>query len=114
MEMKRHSAMNVVGASSAIVIPMTAVVVMALAWGRALAAGFVALITLLLATSMLVAVHHGEVVAYRFREPYASLLLAVVVTVIEVALIVTLDCCDPTRCGNARTGHSVCCRADCL
>lgn len=36
------------------------------------------------------AVHHAEVVAHRVGEPFGSLILAVAVTVIEVALIVTL------------------------
>ena len=39
---------------------------------------------------MLAAVHHAEVVAHRIGEPFGSLVLAVAVTVIEVALIVTL------------------------
>ena len=39
---------------------------------------------------MIAAVHHAEVVAHRAGEPYGSLVLAVAVTVIEVALIVTL------------------------
>jgi Ca2+:H+ antiporter len=45
---------------------------------------------LMLAASILAAVHHAEVVAHHLREPYGSIVLAVVVTVIEVALIVTL------------------------
>ena len=44
----------------------------------------------LLAGSVLAAVHHAEVVAHRVGEPFGSLVLAVAVTVIEVALIVTL------------------------
>ena len=36
------------------------------------------------------AVHHAEVIAHRVGEPFGFLLLAVAVTVIEVALIVTL------------------------
>src|SRR5688500_5953023 len=36
------------------------------------------------------AVHHAEVVAHRVGEPFGSLVLAVAVTVIEVALIVSL------------------------
>jgi Ca2+:H+ antiporter len=39
---------------------------------------------------VLAAVHHAEVVAHRVGEPFGSLVLAVAVTVIEVALIVTL------------------------
>ena len=45
---------------------------------------------ILLAGSVLAAVHHAEVVAHRVGEPFGSLVLAVAVTVIEVALIVTL------------------------
>jgi Ca2+:H+ antiporter len=44
----------------------------------------------LLAAAVLAAVHHAEVVAHRVGEPFGSLVLAVAVTVIEVALIVTL------------------------
>ena len=39
---------------------------------------------------VLAAVHHAEVIAHRVGEPYGTLLLAVAVTVIEVALIVSL------------------------
>jgi Ca2+:H+ antiporter len=39
---------------------------------------------------VLAAVHHAEVVAHRVGEPFGSLVLAVAVTVLEVALIVTL------------------------
>ena len=48
------------------------------------------MIAILLAGSVLAAVHHAEVVAHRVGEPFGSLVLAVAVTVIEVALIVTL------------------------
>jgi Ca2+:H+ antiporter len=47
-------------------------------------------IGILLAGAVLAAVHHAEVVAHRVGEPFGSLILAVAVTVIEVALIVTL------------------------
>ena len=36
------------------------------------------------------AVHHAEVIAHRVGEPYGSLVLAIAITVIEVALIVSL------------------------
>jgi len=65
-------------------------VVLALAWGRTLPSAIVGVVTLLLAGAVLAAVHHAEVVAHRVGEPYGSLVLAVAVTVIEVALIVTL------------------------
>ena len=51
---------------------------------------FVGVIGLLLAGAVLAAVHHAEVVAHRVGEPFGSLVLAVAVTIIEVALIVTL------------------------
>ncbi len=39
---------------------------------------------------VLAAVHHAEVIAHRVGEPFGTLLLAVAVTIIEVALIVSL------------------------
>jgi len=73
-----------------VLVPIVAVVVLALGWGRALPAPIVVLVTLLLGGAVMAAVHHAEVVAHRVGEPYGSLVLAVAVTVIEVALIVTL------------------------
>ncbi len=43
-----------------------------------------------LLAGVLAAVHHAEVVAHRVGEPYGTLVLAAAVTVIEVALIVSL------------------------
>jgi Ca2+:H+ antiporter len=51
---------------------------------------FVGLIALSLAGSVFAAVHHAEVVAHRVGEPYGTLVLALAVTLIEVALIVSL------------------------
>ncbi|MGY1681059.1 hypothetical protein [Geodermatophilus sp. SYSU D01176] len=45
---------------------------------------------LVLTGAVLSAVHHAEVEAHRVGEPFGSLVLAVAVTVIEVARIVTL------------------------
>ena len=72
------------------VVPVVAVVVLALAWGRTLSPLAVGIVTLLLGGAVLSAVHHAEVVAHRVGEPLGSLVLAIAVTVIEVALIVTL------------------------
>ena len=71
-------------------MPVLSVVVLALAWGRTLPPFVVGVVTAFLAAAVLAAVHHAEVVAHRVGEPYGSLVLAVAVTVIEVALIVTL------------------------
>jgi Ca2+:H+ antiporter len=71
-------------------VPVAAVVLLVLTWGRDLPGVLVALVTLVLAGAVLSAVHHAEVVAHRVGEPFGSLVLAVAVTIIEVALIVTL------------------------
>ena len=49
-----------------------------------------ALVGAVLVATILTAVHHAEVVALRIGEPYGSLVLALAVTIIEVALIVTM------------------------
>ncbi|MER5994657.1 MULTISPECIES: calcium:proton antiporter [Streptomyces] len=71
-------------------VPPLAVILLVFTWGRELPGGIVAVATLVLAGAVLAAVHHAEVVAHRVGEPFGSLVLAVAVTVIEVALIVTL------------------------
>jgi Ca2+:H+ antiporter len=70
--------------------PTLALVVLAFSWGRDLPTLVAALVAVVLAGAVLTAVHHAEVVALRVGEPFGSLVLAVAVTVIEVALIVTL------------------------
>jgi Ca2+:H+ antiporter len=71
-------------------IPVLAVAMLAVTWGRELPAAVVVISGLLLAGAVLAAVHHAEVVAHKVGEPFGSLVLAVAVTIIEVALIVTL------------------------
>ncbi|MEU7885613.1 hypothetical protein AB0B54_08940 [Microbispora bryophytorum] len=71
-------------------VPILAVAVLALAWGRTIPVAVVVIAALFLAGSVLAAVHHAEVIAHRVGEPFGSLLLAVAVTVIEVALIISL------------------------
>ncbi|WP_425835239.1 calcium:proton antiporter [Streptomyces fractus] len=72
------------------VVPAIAIVLLAFTWGRDLPGVVVAVVAVVLAASVLAAVHHAEVVAHRVGEPFGSLVLAVAVTIIEVALIVTL------------------------
>ncbi|MVO86947.1 ionic transporter y4hA [Streptomyces sp. p1417] len=71
-------------------VPVLGVVLLVLTWGRDLPGLVVALVTAVLAGAVLSAVHHAEVIAHRVGEPFGSLVLAVAVTIIEVALIVTL------------------------
>ena len=70
--------------------PVLAALALAGTWGREPGPVLVVLVAALLGAAVLAAVHHAEVVAHRVGEPYGSLVLAVAVTVIEVALIVTL------------------------
>jgi Ca2+:H+ antiporter len=73
-----------------VLVPVLAIVALALTWGSHAGPVVVGVVAVLLAGAVLAAVHHAEVVAHRVGEPFGSLVLAVAVTVIEVALIVTL------------------------
>ena len=50
--------------------------------------------------AVLAAVHHAEVVAHKLGEPFGTLLLAIAITIIEVALILSL-----MLTGGAQTAH---------
>lgn len=51
---------------------------------------FMIVVAAALIASVLAGVHHAEVVAHRVGEPFGTLLLAIAITIIEVALIVSL------------------------
>jgi len=70
--------------------PLLALAVLSLTWGDKPKTAMVIVVGVFLAAGVLAAVHHAEVVAHRVGEPFGSLVLAVAVTIIEVALIVTL------------------------
>jgi len=74
----------------AIVVPFLALAALVLTWGRELNGPVLAVDLLLLASTIVAAVYHAEVVAHRVGEPFGTLILAVAVTVIEVALIVAV------------------------
>ncbi|WP_376739964.1 calcium:proton antiporter [Nocardia coubleae] len=71
-------------------VPILAALVLAVTWGRDIPGVVVAVVSAVLVGAVLSAVYHAEVVAHRVGEPYGALILAVAVTVIEVALIVTM------------------------
>ncbi len=81
-----------------------------LAWAILLASPFVgesglvdAAAGIVLVATVFAAVHHAEVVAHRTGEPFGTLILAVAVTVIEVALIVSVMVAAPAeKAGLAR------------
>jgi Ca2+:H+ antiporter len=73
-----------------IAAPLVALAVVVVAWVLPVSNVLVALAIPALIAAVLAAVHHAEVVAHRVGEPFGTLILALAVTVIEVALIVSL------------------------
>lgn len=73
-----------------VAVPVIAADAPVLSRGRELPPIAVAVVALCLAGAVLAAVHHAEVIAHRVGDPYGSLILAVAVTVIGVALVVAL------------------------
>lgn len=71
-------------------LPILALLPLPFTWGEHIGPAWIVIVAVLLGASVLAAVHHAEVVAHKVGEPFGSLVLAVAVTVIEVALIVTL------------------------
>ena len=73
-----------------IAVPVLACILLAAIWGLAPGWFLSAIAGSTLIASVLVAVHHAEVIAHRLGEPFGTLVLALAVTVIEVSLIVSL------------------------
>src|SRR5690349_6056323 len=73
-----------------LLVPLVAMLALVATWGRKPGDLVLIGVAVLLMGAVLAAVHHAEVVAHKVGEPFGSLVLAVAVTVIEVALIVTL------------------------
>ncbi|WP_222115916.1 calcium:proton antiporter [Chromobacterium vaccinii] len=77
-------------------IPRWTIVTPVLAWAAIAASSaagghafYLTLLAVLLAGTVFAAVHHAEVVAHKVGEPFGTLILALAVTVIEVALIIS-------------------------
>ena len=73
-----------------LVVPILALGVLVATWGFHEHWAVLVIAVVALVGAVFASVHHAEVVAQRVGEPFGSLVLAVAVTVIEVALIVTL------------------------
>lgn len=77
-------------------LPLWTIISPIIAWlayfGNSLDLGtfYIFFLAAVLIAGVLAAVHHAEVVAHRVGEPFGTLLLALAITVIEVALIVSL------------------------
>lgn len=75
---------------SGTMVPYIGLALLVATWGRTLPPLGAVLLALLHVAVVLVAVRHAEEIAHRIGEPFGTLVLAVAVTIIEVALIVTL------------------------
>lgn len=71
-------------------VPLVAAVLLAVSFMLAASTPVLLLAGAALMGAVLAAVHHAEVIAHKVGEPLGTLVLALAVTVIEVALIVTL------------------------
>ncbi|PQV48125.1 calcium:proton antiporter [Paraburkholderia sp. BL21I4N1] len=86
-----------------IAAPFVAWIVLGLAYALPGNGLLLALVGVALCAAVFTAVHHAEVVAHRVGEPFGTLVLAVAVTVIEVALIVSVMLTSgPEKAGLAR------------
>lgn len=81
-------------------VPVVALMLMALTWNGSFPWPVLAFLGLVLVATVFVAVHHAEVVALKVGEPFGSLILAVAVTVIEVGMIVVLVLENPDKTQN--------------
>jgi Ca2+:H+ antiporter len=73
-----------------LIVPLLASALLAVSWLVAPNAWWMGLSGAALMASVLAAVHHAEVIAHKVGEPMGTLVLALAVTVIEVALIVSI------------------------
>jgi Ca2+:H+ antiporter len=74
----------------ATLVPIAAAAVLGAAFLLTPGMGLITVCALALVGAVIAAVHHAEVVAHRVGEPFGTLVLAVAITVIEVALIISL------------------------
>src|SRR5690606_4285450 len=73
-----------------VAMPLASVLLLVLAWLMPATPGLVPRLVIGLGGSVIASVHHAEVIAHRVGEPFGTIVLALAVTVIEVALIVSM------------------------
>ncbi len=74
----------------ALLLPFAAAALLGAALALPMNGGIAAACAVALIGAVIAAVHHAEVVAHRVGEPFGTLVLAIAITVIEVALIVSM------------------------
>lgn len=73
-----------------VAVPLAACGMLVAIWGQMPGALLLARAATALIASVLVAMHHAEVIAHRVGEPFGTLVLALAVTIIELSLIVSM------------------------
>ncbi len=71
-------------------VPVIGLLAVGLGASGVSATPWLALLSAVLVAAVIAAVHHAEIIAHKIGEPYGTLVLALAVTVIEVALILSL------------------------
>src|SRR5207253_10473830 len=79
----------------ALVIPIAAAGLLAAALALPTSAAMAIACVAALAGAVVASVHHAEVVAHRVGEPFGTLVLSLAITIIEVALIVSMMLSNP-------------------
>ncbi len=74
----------------ALLIPIAAIALLAVALAVPVGVALAIVCALALMGAVIAAVHHAEVVAHRVGEPFGTLVLALAITIVEVALIVSM------------------------
>src|SRR5215475_1394744 len=74
----------------AVAVPILACVILGISGRTSAGWFFLSCAAAALIASVIVAVHHAEVIAHRVGEPFGTLVLALAVTIIEVSLIVSM------------------------
>ena len=73
-----------------VALPVVGTIILILALVAPGLPGLVPLVSIALMGCVVAAVHHAEVIAHRVGEPFGTLVLAMAVTILEVALIVSM------------------------
>jgi Ca2+:H+ antiporter len=81
----------------AFLIPAVSVALMVVALVAPMELALALACALALIGAVIAAVHHAEVIAHRIGEPYGTLVLSISITIIEVALIVTIMLAEGTE-----------------
>ena len=78
-------------------IPIAAAVLLGWSLSTSVAGGMVWLAFAFMMLAVIASVHHAELIAHRIGEPFGTLVLALAVTVIETALILSVMMTDGAK-----------------